>query len=997
MIAYAERALEDLDETGQRVRADGVDMVPFEIRGAYLSDTIGVESKSMNLIGLAGRRAAESAPVPLAGAAVRAVRKPTVRIHDLSRLHEQRDAVYTGQNDNFREAVEGAFVELCKSYPPGRVSVLFEQLSDETDKPNGKTMGFELHTGSAWKSVKSTIWDSKVQVAVNIVAAATAVFIPGSALVTMTLVTAYNAVDTVDHLADLHRKGQAIWKDNVAAGLLIGLDVLPFVGRMTRVGRLGGKTVFALDVAQVAANVLVLTDQGIQQVQRLRTDYVERIADLDEEIAERKRINASDPLIREKQAERDRLVINARGAAATVFESMAASGAAMLLTPIALNHIVSRGPARGADDLEAGPAPGRKIEGDSAQPAPNRRVDQPDAESEAAGRPVPERTPSDGKERDPFAPDEVARNLNREKWEGVGFNGVAGHVRSRRAGLAMLERLMRGDATALDELGVARNPSLDVSKREWGLGLWNGKYIIVAGERGAIDWSALGPDVVPIAHSHPIDPGRMHRQRGRRIDFRSLIEGSGDVNTDRILVFPSPADIRYVVMKKLSRHWVVVPYEHVGGHQVMLSERGVSSGSQLVFELGNGRFRGGVFSVDATVRAGGETLWRGDLHAVFPQNGEPHLAFAVPRPEAGSPGAAPHGGTGHRVRSGAPEEDGTGSTEGVDPSAKADDAIPDALADQAASHGPEAVRWAIGSLSHEDGKLLLGALSKPTIHALSDIPASEARQLLGLLGRETLEKVAVPLGGRRLAIEVELVGPETARDMLQRAAGKGKFDKLRRHADNLEAARPEIGAARALEDGSLIVDSQTMIAVRRLMAGDSWSDLSTFERVMINRLRARAGLPDLQGDPPARDLASLVGEQDLRAGNVGLGEIGAGTGVGGLDLTVSRTDPIYTDILAELARGNPVGGPEGAADRAVVADALFARNNGSNPPTLMTGDANVYTRLAARYAPGRFKQRNIDGSPEKLADTIKREAPGGFLVHIPDRNGARHALNVIPL
>ncbi len=993
MVAHARGALEGLDATGSRIRADGADMVPFEIRGAYLSDTNGVESASLNLIGMAGRRSVEGSSLPLAS--MLSIR-PTVRIHDLSRLHEQRDAAYTGQAGNFREAVERAFVDLCKAYPRGRVSVLFEPLTDDTFKPSGKTMGFELHTGSAWKSVKSAVWDSKVQVAVNILAAATAVFLPGTALVTMTLVTAYNTVDTVDHLAELHRKGQATWKDKVAAGAMIGLDILPFVGRMTRVGQLGGKTVFALDAAQVATTVLVLTDQGVQQVQGLRTQYVLRIAELDEEIAELKRVNASDPAIADKQAERARLVVDARDASTTVFESMAASGAAMLVGPIALNHIIARGPARPAE-AETGEVSARERGADAPHETPRRQTsDEQDAEPDPAS--VGERTPSSGgKERDPFAPDQVARNLNRAASGQPGFNAVAGYVKSRRTGLAMLERLMRGDLSALDELGIARRPGFDPSRREWGLGRQpDGKYVIIAGETGAIDWSTVA-GVTPIAHSHPIDLGRLNRQRGARIDFSSLLSDKSGMDIDRSLVFPSPADLRYFVMKKLSRHWVAVPYEHVGGHQIVLSEPGTSSASQLVFELENGRFRGGVFSVEVTVRAGGETLWRGDLHAVFPQTGEPRLAFSPPPPEGGSPRTADPDGAGHRMRSGAPEEDGTGTTEGADPSPKAGDAIPDDLADQAASHGSESVLWAIGTLSHEDGKQLLGKLSRTAIGALRDIQASQARHLLDVFGRETLEKVAVPLGGRRLATEIDLVGPDTARDLVVRAAGKGKFDKLRRHADNLEAARADIGAARALESGSLILDSQVMIAVRKLMAGDSWSDLSGLEQVMVNRLRARVSMDDLQGDPPSRDLTSLIGQQDVRASNVGHGEIGAGTGVGALELTVSRTDPIYTEMLAELAKADPIGGQAGAADRAVVADAVLARNNGKDPPTLMTGDFNVYNRLARRYAPGMFEQQIVDGETEKLEVTIRREAASGFIVRIPDKNGVLHPLKVVPL
>ncbi|HLL24905.1 MAG TPA: hypothetical protein VK427_22380, partial [Kofleriaceae bacterium] len=194
VVGYARHALETLDSTKARIDSDGKDLMPFEIRGAFLSEKNGVKSGTMNLIGLAGKR------TQTINAGAVSIQKPevsTVRIHDLSQLYEPKNAVYTGQSHNFREAIEDAFVDLCKSYPPGRVSILFEQLGDDY-KPNGKTMGFELHTGTAWKDAKSTVWDGKVQLGVNIVAAAASVFIPGAALVAMPLITAYNAVDTLD-------------------------------------------------------------------------------------------------------------------------------------------------------------------------------------------------------------------------------------------------------------------------------------------------------------------------------------------------------------------------------------------------------------------------------------------------------------------------------------------------------------------------------------------------------------------------------------------------------------------------------------------------------------------------------------------------------------------------------------------------------------------------------------------------------------------------------
>jgi hypothetical protein len=335
---YARSALAALAATKQKLDDDAGDLVPFELRGAFLSERDGVRSGTLSLLGLAGRR--------------HGAIKTTVRIHDTSQLYEPRHAVYTGTDDHFREAIEDAFVELCKAYPPGRVSILFEQLSVDA-RPTGRTMGFTLHTGTAWKDARAAVWNDKVQLAVNLAAAAAAVFVPGVAVVAISIVTAYNALDTLDGLADLHRKGQAAWKDDFEAGLSIGLDLLPFLGRLTKAGRLGGAVLFALDVAQTATSVVVMTDHGLAQVSALRDGFVTDIARLSEEIEHLRRVNDSDPRIAEKERQRADLIGKARRQAAETFKAMAATGAVMLFTPVAFNHLVNGAPTRAVRELEA--------------------------------------------------------------------------------------------------------------------------------------------------------------------------------------------------------------------------------------------------------------------------------------------------------------------------------------------------------------------------------------------------------------------------------------------------------------------------------------------------------------------------------------------------------------------------------------------------------------------------------------------------------------------
>ena len=336
IVQYAKHAIEALDATRSKIQLDAKDTKPFEIRGSFLSEQNGVRSGDLNLIGLAGlRRQAPGLQGQLMGKAA------TVRIHDLSKLYEPKDAVYTGQDVSFRRAVEQAFTELCKAYPPGRVSVLLEELTDASFLPSGKTLGFELHTGTAWKAVKAAAWDGRVQLAVNLIAAATSVFVPGAALVAMTLVTAYNATDTGANLVELQRKGQATTLDKVEVGLKIGVDILPFLGKLTQVGHFAGKALFAVDAVQAATNVLVMTGDGVAQVSHLRTQFVAEVARVTDEIDQLRAVNDSDPRIAGKEAEHAALIAKARNAGKEVFADMAQSGAVMMMVPVAFNHLLN--------------------------------------------------------------------------------------------------------------------------------------------------------------------------------------------------------------------------------------------------------------------------------------------------------------------------------------------------------------------------------------------------------------------------------------------------------------------------------------------------------------------------------------------------------------------------------------------------------------------------------------------------------------------------------
>jgi hypothetical protein len=266
--------------------------------------------------------------------------------------------------------------------------------------------------------------------------------------------------------------------------------------------------------------------------------------------------------------------------------------------------------------------------------APSRRTRSGEADDPARRT---DRTESDPTERDPFAPASVAENHTREATGQLGINAIVGYVSSRAAGVSLLQRLSRGDATALAELGITGQSSLATHQQEWGLGRQaDGKYVIIAGEPGAVDWRTVA-GVEPIAHAHPVDAGREAMQADRAIDVDAMTAPSAVLNMDAHLVFPSAGDIRFLVLNRLSSHAVAVPYEHLGGRQIGLAQAGVPKGAPVLAEMSNGAFHGttgdppsAVFSANISLRAGGEVLWSGQVYATHPNDGPARITFEKP-------------------------------------------------------------------------------------------------------------------------------------------------------------------------------------------------------------------------------------------------------------------------------------------------------------------------------------------------------------------------------
>jgi hypothetical protein len=166
-----------------------------------------------------------------------------------------------------------------------------------------------------------------------------------------------------------------------------------------------------------------------------------------------------------------------------------------------------------------------------------------------------------------------------------------------------------------------------------------------------------------------------------------------------------------------------------------------------------------------------------------------------------------------------------------------------------------------------------------------------------------------------------------------------------------------------------MLDSNARSAVEELVRGatktgqpvNSFADLDANYRDAIDAIRESRGLPRYV-DPPggARPtVEQVVGPgTDLRTPPVAGAEAVTGEALAGRASQVlghmggirpNRGHADYGGVVAEL-RARAIGTPSGGADRAVIADAMFAETAGGAVPRLVSVDEGIVTRLAENFA-----------------------------------------------
>ena len=333
------------------------------------------------------------------------------------------------------------------------------------------------------------------------------------------------------------------------------------------------------------------------------------------------------------------------------------------------------------------------------------------------------------------------------------------------------------------------------------------------------------------------------------------------------------------------------------------------------------------------------------------------------------------------------------------------------------AHGAEQVKWAAAELDGNQVKELL-ALPKAELAALSQPPAAggvaaaAARRLLTALEAGRLKQLIPAVTPANLSTILDLLGPAATRDLADVKIKTGKVADLNEHGVNLASQRPGIDAPAPLTANSVVINLNTMIAIRSLMTGADWDHgLQPIERNAVNAVRRRMGLTefDTASPPPVKRERHARPRRprrttDLRGPNAVLSELDATAHrPAGVALGVGRDTPDYAEVIADLsdlsqATEGRVGKNKGAEDRAAIADALLAAQppGASGDPVFVTADGDVYTRLipwaiAPVVIPPKFPTTPAEHGLS-YAQRFAFQNRSGFTVVIRGRR-----LNVIPV
>lgn len=217
-----------------------------------------------------------------------------------------------------------------------------------------------------------------------------------------------------------------------------------------------------------------------------------------------------------------------------------------------------------------------------------------------------------------------------------------------------------------------------------------------------------------------------------------------------------------------------------------------------------------------------------------------------------------------------------------------------------------------------------------------------------------------------LAVMVEHLGEANTGKLVRQWIREGSIAKANGVLARLQSGLgKELSETSPLREHSAVVDTNLAISLRNEADPVLAAQMKGPERARLEQVHSAAE------------------SKDLRLTNMSIGETHNPLGLRGVPISSTRESPEYLDVLRALeARG--VGGKNGVADRAIVADVFFAVVERGVTPKLMTADGKVAKNLAriADIDP------NLIGGMEGL---VRQYGSAGFKVTIGSRS-----ITVIP-
>ena len=316
VVKWAGTYLKTLREGRRSIVGDTLvaDAKHVPVQGVYVSRSKGVRSGALSLLCLLTRTASGYKVV----------------LHDMTQLYEASSYRFEAEAAKPEQAFKAVFTDHASSYPDGSLSETFTAWDEKTQALGTTYVQFEKRTDTLGKDVKSVVFDTAVSVVVNLAALVLTVF-PPTAPLGIGIAIAYNSAQTISELEEKAAKGALKDKDIAVAVGSMALDLLPVIGRSARVVTLGRKAFYVIEGVQWAGQAVLLTEQGFEEIDRLRNGVMSRLADNVRQIQAIEAVNKADPKLDVLRAEQERLITEAREASTAVFSQLALRHAVMMV------------------------------------------------------------------------------------------------------------------------------------------------------------------------------------------------------------------------------------------------------------------------------------------------------------------------------------------------------------------------------------------------------------------------------------------------------------------------------------------------------------------------------------------------------------------------------------------------------------------------------------------------------------------------------------------